>query len=245
MREWLQAAGELRAQYNWQLADAEQLVAALRQKLAGAMPDLRRTLIREYYSQVYTACRNADNPARRERAFTELGEMLYRVAFNKLPRGAAEEVVNNALAMIWEKIGACRSPETFLDFALYKLKAAITDQRRFERHNTTRFLVQTQTSLLADGAEAGDDSPLDESESESADVVEIAQKRECAHAVLMAIDALVNKNQREVLTLDLTEDIDDAEIAARLGLSPANVRKLRFDGLRKLRQNPHLREYDE
>ncbi len=244
-RAWLRLAEELCAQYNWQLTNADRLVIALRRKLDGPIADPHRALIREYYSQVYAACRDADNPARREQAFVELGQMLYRVAFNKLPPDAAAEVTNNALAMIWEKMSACRSPETFLDFALYKLKAAITDQRRFERHNTTRFLVQTQTALLADDNENGEDSPLDEGESNGEDVAEIAQKHECAHAVLMAIDALANKNQREVLTLDLTEDIDDAEIAARLELSSTNVRKLRFDGLRKLGQNPLLKDYDE
>lgn len=244
-REWPQIAGELCAKYNWQLIDADRLAQALRKKLTHLMGDPRRALVREYYSQLYAACRDAENPTRRERAFTELGEMLYRVAFNKFGAETAAEIVNNALAMIWEKLGACRSPETFLDFALYKLKAAATDQRRFERHNTTRFLVQTQTALQADRADEGDESPLDAGESGGMDVAEIAQKHECAHAVLMAIDTLPNKNQREVLTLDLTEDIDDVDIAARLGLSQANVRKLRFDGLRKLRQNPLLRDYDE
>lgn len=246
MREWIRIAGELCAQYNWQLATPNQLTEGLRYKLTHFINDPRRALVREYYSLVYAACKDEQSPARREQAFIELGQMLYRVAFNKFGADTAEEVVNHALAMIWEKLGACRSSETFLDFALYKLKAAATDQRRFERNNTTRFLVQTQTALLAEDTEDENDVlPQDEGTDGVLDVADIAQKHECAHALLLAIDALANKNQREVLTLDLTEEIDDAEIAARLGLNPVNVRKLRFDGLRKLRQNPLLREYDE
>lgn len=222
--------------YDWSLLTAEALV--LRAPASdGRSADAGR-FIRTYLGEVRRALLDRRERQRRELAAGDLWRFVYCLAINRYPE-RADDVAQTALTIVMETLDACRCDETFFEFVLWKVRAAATDQLRFDRHRTTLMMVVSQSDLAQAGADASDDPWLllpDDSPS----VDEIVSQRECARHIVAAINRLPNARQREVLLLDLSEALPDEDIARRMGIAPGHVRKLRHDARAKLRADALL-----
>jgi RNA polymerase sigma-70 factor (ECF subfamily) len=61
-------------------------------------------------------------------------------------------------------------------------------------------------------------------------------KAELANGIIEVMEARCNEKQQKVLTLHFIDGLTPAEIGALMGISPANVRRIRSDALKVLRK---------
>lgn len=219
----------LTRRYSWALLPDEELVeAVVRLAEPGASAaDLRRRALHHYTVILYEACRQTENPDRRERAYHELFRYLFRIAYNRWP-DLAEDVTQRALLLIYEQMDRCRNPGTFLAFALCKLQHAFEQERQARDDRRPRRGVG-QSSVEED--RAGPGSRL--------------EQEERLQVLVEAIQRLPDRRQRKVILLRFFGGLSDEEIGARLGITANNVRVLRHRGLARLRNDEQLREYFE
>jgi RNA polymerase sigma factor (sigma-70 family) len=212
------------AQYDWALPREDELLARVSDAVrANAMP---ANLDRVAYSvALYEACRQSEDLSRREGAYQELFRFLYRAAYNKWP-ALADDVTQRALALVYEQIDRCQGSSTFLSFAFFKLRQALTEERRAQAKET----------------------PLDEIEPSAGDRLEDREEveirlnlEECLPILIDAIARLLDERQQKVLLLKYVEGLSDEEIGARLRITAGHVRVLRHRGLAKLRRDGRLK----
>lgn len=201
---------------------------------------------------LWVACQAEDLPER-ERAFQRLGELLYRLLWQRVkddPRlqDLAEEAMQESLVIVWQQLAAGRGPdrpESFVSWAaviaLNKLREMI---RRLnpspEIRPAKRIALDRQTSL--DAPPAGGGPPLGErlpAESGDAEAA-LARRERRALAEALATSSRLSSRARFVLLKGFIEDWDDAAIAAGLGTTAANVHVIRCRALARLRADPDL-----
>lgn len=127
----LSAVGRLHGRFGWGLLDVQDLAAQVFAEAPPAAPAaLCEALARERYSlALYAACRQSDDLALRERAFAELHRYLYRAALGYNP-ALAEDAAQRAIELVLQQLHACRKPEAFFHFALWKLRHALKELAR-------------------------------------------------------------------------------------------------------------------
>lgn len=210
--------------YEWGLLSEDNLVTAIQHLSAETDAKLleKRTTT-HYMTTLYEACRqNTDLPLR-EKAYAELFVILNRLAEAKNWPELKDEAVQRALQLIYEKIEQCRNPAAFLSFTAYKLWQGYTDAQRERDKNPDIALAN-----------------------ELPDPINLEVKmyeEEGIRFLLTAINGLSNQRQKEAILLKFFQGLSDKEIAERLKITSNYVRRLRHDGITKLRQNKHLRDY--
>jgi RNA polymerase sigma factor (sigma-70 family) len=134
-------------------------------------------------------------------------------------------VTQRALLLVYEQIGCCRSPATFLAFALFKLRQALKDEQR---------------------ARNGDWLPEDllvEIEANQPETPSAPLLQECRQTLLAAIDRLSNQRQRQVLYGLFFDELCAKEIGARLEITQNHVSVLCHRAVARLGEDSALNDY--
>jgi RNA polymerase sigma factor (sigma-70 family) len=213
--------------YGWILLPEHEIVElALGAITDDPPPDLEPIVVRQYTIALYDACRQEHDADWRERGYADLFRYLYRVSFNRW-RESAEDVAQRGLALVCEHIERCQSPSTFLAFALCELRYAAQLEQRARGQE-----------LLLETAQPRETEPTPPSDSP-------LLEREQLQVLLDAVRRLPDRRKRAVVMLRFFSELSDEEIGNRLGLTSGHVRVLRFNALKRLRKDQHLRDYFE
>jgi RNA polymerase sigma factor (sigma-70 family) len=193
------------------------------------------------------ACQNAD-PATRASAFRQLGRVLYRLTYARVHdrpdlHGAAEDAAQEALVAVWRQLEAGRGPDAPERFVGWAARIAINRLldalRRLEPEGTAgRTLRVAQSRQVSLEAEPETGQPLAErlADPEGEAWVDRAHAGAVREVLWRIRDvASVSERSRIVLLQGYLGDLDDAELAERLGTSRANVHVIRCRDLAKLR----------
>ncbi len=218
------------ARHGWNLLD-ESTLAAHATHLLAAVTNPTRTQAERACQQVYarTLYAAAQDPARQAATYRELHAYLYRIAQRQRPDLAAD-AAQEAIVLVYQNIQTCRDPAAFLKFAIYQLLTAF--HRLAPRHEEAS--LDGMLELGAEGepaVELIDDAPSLEAEVEEREVV--ASFLRWLRGVIEANPRA--RNQLLAVAMKYLEGRDDADIAATLGTTVANVQVLRSRGLEKLR----------
>lgn len=198
--------------------------------------------------RLHAAC-TAETLQEREAGFKELGRLLYtvlwrRTAGNPRLEELAADCMQESLLVIWRCLDEDRGPEhpdRFVGWcsaiALNKLREAL---RRLEPKTTgrrsKRVAQSRQTSL--ERARHPDGRSLSASLADAAPDLDETQSYRELRALVQEIASIeaISENSRLVLLKGFIEGWDDAELAAHLGTSRANVHVIRSRDLAKLRK---------
>jgi RNA polymerase sigma factor (sigma-70 family) len=217
------AVRALIARYGWITLSEDELIERVLRAMRGRPPpaDLERLVITEYTIALYDACCQTVNLDRRERAYTDVFNYLYRAATKRWPTMAGE-VAQQALSLTFERIETCQSPITFLTFAIWQLRRAHTEiLRATDQAVPLDEIDESVVQLLVDTLTGIDP--------------------ECLELLAAMIRGLPER-QRQTIFWKYFAGWSDAAISARTGDSLNNVRVLRNRGLERLRGDQRLRE---
>lgn len=214
-------------QYDWGLLPERELVTRVwtvihKRDTQGSLEELVK---HQYIRVIYEACCQATDQARRERAYEELFRILYRVACQRWP-DLVNSVVQRGLELVYQQLDRCHDPATFLAFALNKLRQAATEELR------VRAKTKSDLPLIEVGSTAEVEPPH----------IPLHQA-ESLRILISALERLPNDRQQKAIIWKYFEGMSDQEIGARLGITANYVRKLRHDGLTRLRQDQQLKDY--
>lgn len=216
-------------EYDWALIPQDDLIERVLDAtlLPGSPVDavdarcIERQAKRQYTMILYEACRQENDLNRREQGYAELSRFLFRVAYNRWPE-LAEDAMQRALLLVYEQIDRCQSPDTFLKFAFYKLRQAITDEARSRQKD-----------------QRGDETFLPVESSQTTPIAHL-EEQECRQLLLEAVMSLPKEPERQVILLKFFGGLSDMEIGERLGITTGNVRVLRHRGLARLQKDGRL-----
>lgn len=213
----------LMAEYDWALPREDELVAWVLDSIGTEDPPAG--LERATYSiALYEACRQTEDPDRREGAYEELFRFLYRAAYNRWPE-LAEDATQRALILVFEQIDRCQGPGTFLGFAFYKLLQAFKEE---QRARGKEIAVDTIRPGSAESVQTTLGSRLDQ--------------EDCLRTLVDTITHLPDERQQKAILLKYFGGLSDEEIGARLQITAGYVRVLRHRGLAQLREESRLRD---
>jgi len=221
--------GALMARGAWAIVSEDELTERV-WRAAGpdASPGTFVQLAKYHYSALlYAACLQNQDLPKRELAFGELHRFLYRAAYNRWPE-LAEDATQRALVLVYEQIGRCREPGTFLAFALNKLRHAFQQERRARQSSDASIDEDELALVLADG----DPDALEQH----------LLSEESTTALLQAVERLADLRQRSVVLWKFLGGLSDEDIGQRLGIQPGHVRVLRHRGLDRLRADAILKD---
>jgi RNA polymerase sigma factor (sigma-70 family) len=218
------AIKNLSAEYGWSLPLDDLVERVLQAARLEATPINLDQLIRlQYKLALYEACRQTVDLDRRQRAWSDLHRYLYRAAYNHWP-DLAEQVAQQALILIYEKLDTCRNPAAILAFAMGYVRWAFRMVRsENEQMLSLDAFVQRELDLALPDTSAALFSP------------------ECLHLLLNALNRMPEQ-QHQVIVLKYFKHLSDKTISERTGLSISNIRVMRNRGLKRLGKNRQLRE---
>ncbi len=213
--------------YDWALLQEDDLVELVLGSIQSeASPaEVERLAKHRYTITLYEACWQTEDMERRERGYSELFHFLFRAAYNRWS-DLAEDATQRALVLVYEQIGRCRSPGTFLAFALNKLRHAFQQEQRARG---------IELSL----EEIGWSSPMRDRAAPPSRL----EQQECCQVLLNGIKRLPKKLEQKAILLKFFGGLSDAEIGERLGITVGYVRVLRHRGIARLRKDERLRDY--
>lgn len=218
---------DLCERFGWALLREDDLARLVLSSIQSEVPPAQVERQAKYYysTALYEACRQTNDPARREQGYHELHRMLHRTAYNRWPE-LAEDATQRALLLVSEQIDRCRNPGTFVAFALNKLRHAFQQEQR----------ARDQDLPLE---ELGPDS----TEWDQGTAASYLVRQEGSYKLLEAIQRLPNRQMQLAILFKYYGEWNDAEIGERLGITPGNVRVLRSRGIARLRRDKHLKDY--
>jgi RNA polymerase sigma factor (sigma-70 family) len=218
---------DLISKYGWALLSEDELVELVLGSVESGIPptEAKRLAKHHYAIAMYEACRQDKDHDRREQGYYELSRYLFRAAYNQWSE-LAEDATQRALLLVYEQIERCRSPGTFLAFALNKLRHAFKQEQR------------------ARGKEETDPKPGPGSaKREGTDAWTYLEDQERCRMLLEAIQRLPNDLMRKAVLLKYFGGLSDTEIGERLGITANYVRVLRCRGIKRLQKDACLTEY--
>jgi RNA polymerase sigma factor (sigma-70 family) len=223
------AISQLSQRYDWSLiAPEEWAERALQHLQHGEAPTPVAAVLLCYSHQLYRACAGQRGVALQNRGYTEVAHYLTAAAAQRYP-DLLPDVTQRALLRIYEQLGECQSPATFLAFAFQQLRSAARDERGGDHAaipipNDILDQIPDTTSL--------DQRILDQ---------------ESAAAIRRLFDTLVKRHPRAsdqlaAVRMKYLDGLDDATIAAVLKTTIPNVQVLRSRGKKRLLSTPELQQ---
>jgi RNA polymerase sigma factor (sigma-70 family) len=128
---------------------------------------------------------------------------------------------------VYERLDQVRSPETFLNFALWQARRAELKIRRIWRQETSLDAESDLSMALLENISPNYQTDL--LNPENLAVINRALNR-------------LSELEKKVFGLKYFSSFNDSEVAERLGLKVGNIRTILSRGRKKLRQDPELRE---
>ncbi len=184
-----------------------------------------------YSEEIYAGCLNPDRDIR-DRAYEELGYMLFRVGFFLLSREElpdqvseiTEECVQNSLIQIYLQIQNIRKPGSFIFYTITVL-----------RREVMRILISKQKR-------GGHEIPLDEDNEEVIGMPDVLadEPGSLLNCFLEAFKRLSNPNWVKVLILEYFADLNDVQIGQMIQKTPNNVYQMRLRAKEALKKDPEL-----
>ena len=231
------------ARYRWGLLDRDEF-AGRTIVAARSSPNVDVQLIAFgiYNQALHRACSGAEGSARWERAYTELFMMLCDRARPRYP-DVWEDAVQAAIESTCTSFERCIEPRAFSTFAWqYFLNAARSLQPHLRRKDKQLPLSLERSIGQADEQAFGDTLP-----DPNANIVELLLAREQHAEVRRILDLIEQEHQRAkkqiaAVRLKYLDGKDDHAIGDLLGVPVERVHELRSRGLKRLRQDPRLRQ---
>ncbi len=228
--------------HGWGLLDRAEFSAQLAVRAQSTSPpdveSLTKLAVNLYCEILHAACGSSGD--RRQRAYTELAHYLYDHALQKYrDPDLAHEITHDAIILVHEQLANCHNPGAFLAFALLKVwNAATATFRRRDRH------AKRATPLLVDDGEQGGREPVDQ---QTPAPEALAVTTEQQQRLMMRFDHLIEaapraEKQIQAVLLKFLYNYSDEEIGDQLATEVANVHVLRSRGLKRLREDPVLRQ---
>jgi RNA polymerase sigma factor (sigma-70 family) len=231
----VEAVGQLAQRYSWSLlSQADWALQANLHLQQNDASDPTRAAMLAYSHALHAACSGLSGPAALEQAYGELAG-YFSASARRMP-SHSKDAVQIALERTYERIGQCRIPGAFLAFAFQQLLEAARSLRRQD--------LLFERAVGAQLAQHGGIAP---------DTADALIRAELRVQVARLLDSYLSRHPRAsqqiaALRLRHIDGLDDTAIAARLGVTIANVYVLRSRGAQKLRQEPEWRilaaEYD-
>ena len=228
--------------HDWRLIEVELFCSQLSARAQTvASPDrdtLLKLAVNLYCENWYAACRSEGEL--RTRAFTELARYLYDRARHKYGNAEmAQEIAHEAIILVAEQLDHCQKPGAFLAFALLKLWNAATVYFRQRDRQLQR------TAILPDTADAPGE--IEASAPQEASPEEHAVVHDWKNVLFQRVGELMQQSPRaqqqfKAVLLKFLYAYSDEEIAGELATEISNVHVLRSRGLKRLREDPVLRQ---
>jgi len=226
--------------YDWQLITPGNLVEqGVALVASGAAWGFTRALVGAYCVVMHRAFMGELGPEAQRRVCEELGRMFASLLARRYPLLPVDEradVTQNALERVWRTRESCREPIAFLSFASYHLLTSVQlIQRQLKRQGVPLQSPSGDEDTIIDIPDRAP-SPMTEvlNKEHRAEVAQIFQElRERRSRA---------KGQIEVLALRWLDNLDYAEIAERLQISPATAQTRLSRILSTIRGDPELLE---
>ena len=215
--------------YDWALVEEDKLVEQVMASVqsAASPTKMEQMAIYLYTIALHAACRQTEDEPLRERGYQELHRLLFRAACSRWP-DMARIVTQRALVLVYEQIDRCRSPGTFVAFALNKLRQAHTDELR-DRGKDLSWEELGQISTHGDWS-----TPQS-----------WLRQQERQQVLIDAIRRLLDRRQQQVVLLKFFGGLSDETIGKQLEISAGNVRVIRHRAIKQLRKDEQLKRYFE
>jgi RNA polymerase sigma factor (sigma-70 family) len=232
---------ELVVRYTWRLLERDQLVQrALLGLRAGVADQLVSAIIAAYCVALHAACSGAEGPQRQNQAYEELARYLHNLTcmrFGDLRPDIREDVTQSALERIFKSFSRCREPVAFLAFAAQHLLDAVRMARRQENR-----LVGSLERMFGETEETQKDI-LPDLEPEPVEQVIATERRAAVERFLQEFLAAHPRASQQVAVLHLgwLDDLDDAAIGQRLGISLSSVHAARSRIIKTIQSEPQWR----
>jgi RNA polymerase sigma factor (sigma-70 family) len=229
------AVDRLAATWGWHLLGratwARQAADLVR---AGMAADPGRAAMFVYSQVLHTACSGIDGRARQNLAYTELFRFLFESARRRYPE-IAEDATQRASERVFAQFDRCRTPGTFLAFALQQLMDAA---RAVRRQNGLDAIPQA-----APAAGIGDLHNLPDRQPDMAAQIITAELRARFEDLSREFLRKHPRAGRQIAALRLKyiDGLDEAAIGQLLGKSTGSVYTLRARAIEKLRAEPEWR----
>lgn len=224
--EYALVARQLLSRYGWAFVSVDELGRCIAQRVAHAEPSRPVSVLAHGCAAefLYHACRVVDDPHRLEQGFIELYNYLERIAARRWP-DRSSDIVQHALELTYRQIDRCKAPASFLAFARYKLLHAAKEA--------------SGSNVLA--ATFDDVSIIDQLVSPTDVGAEVMARAEFEE-LLQAIERLHDLRQRAAILGKYFLQQSDHTIAARFGITPQYLAVLRGRALKRLGEDPRLRQ---
>jgi DNA-directed RNA polymerase specialized sigma24 family protein len=233
------AAATLLAARGWGLLTADELAGRVTPRGVGEATDPNTAVLHAYSELLYHACAGAEGEERQGLGFAELFRYLFDVIVavgRDLSEEERAEVANETVAALFYRLTPgsdapaalrVRNPGAFLAIAIQQARNGV---RRWRA--SRRWFVETAPDLV-------------EADHES-DPAERATDRDLAERVRRCFARSLERYPRARTQLAVVwfrhiDGLDYETIAARLAMTPANVRVLHARGVQRLRDDPQWR----
>lgn len=241
-RQCRAAVDQLIARYHWRLLERDEFAArTIRHLRAGGASQPISAAIGVYCVALHAACSGAEDSPRQNQAYGELAHYLHSLTsmrFPDLPPTIREDVTQSALERVFRSFDRCRTPVAFLAFAFQHLLDAARVARRHEYRAPTSIEHALGESAEEAAEEPGDDQPA------PVERVIAAEQRAAVARLLDEFEIAHPRAAQQVAVLRLgwIEQLDDAEIARRLGISLNSVYAARSRIIKTLQTEPRWKQ---
>ena len=222
--------------YRWQLIDRDEFVRLAQSQLDqdADTNSPQAAILRVYSRALYRSCSGAEGRLRQEQAYSELTTYLDQIAAWRY-RSIRADATQGALERIYRGFAHCRQPETFLAFALQKLRDAA--QLEFRSLRKLEAILSLDAELSDNGSQfAGNDlDPLDVA------LQNDTRRRLAAYAKHFIQEHPRAANQLLVLWLRYIDGLDYPAIAQQLGKTSGAVQVMCSRGMAHLYHDANLR----
>lgn len=223
--------------YHWSLISRDALLARVEREYlsrGGDGADAARAAVLWCYSAImHRACSGADGRRCQEQGYSELYAFLIASAKRRYAHVGAE-AIQRAAERIYVDFTQCRQPETFLAFALQKLRDAARAELRCE--------LRAAESLPEGDSTLASVHPMTLADARS-DPADVAIRSDFLQHIRCCAKHFMQKYPRAsqqfiALWMRHIEGLDDEMIGQRLGTSGAAVQVMRSRAARRLRRDP-------
>ncbi|MCG8348432.1 MAG: sigma-70 family RNA polymerase sigma factor [Chloroflexales bacterium] len=231
-----QAVTSLCHRWGWRLLDHDVFVERTVEFFCnGVAVNVEKAAMHVYNYALYDACSGNEGDQRREQAYHELWVYVSSVARLRYA-DVADDAAQRAILRTLETFEQCREAGTFMAFVLQHLRDAARAIRR-----------QDGPPNLSLGPGDDTQSPAEPRIEQQPDAEQKILDSERHSALEQLVVSFLQrhpraKNQFDALWLKYVENLDEAEISARLGKPVNTIYVLRARAIKKLRKDPAWRE---